>query len=112
MIVAKDDRRCLLGWQLRERCREIAMLDQLLRVRSEPRPANAADHLTHLTEPHLALVRDRRVDRDPVHPCFSRRDRLPGSPLFVSPLERILGAILCRRPVAEHRGERAEDLSI
>src|SRR6059058_3566293 len=79
---------------------------------SGARPAQAADHLTDLTQPHLALVRDRSVDRDPVHPRLGGCDRLPGCPLFVSAFERILRAILGGGPIAEHRRQSAENFSV
>src|SRR5712692_5182194 len=112
VVVPENYRRRLLWRQLRERYRQVAVLDDLLRIRGEPRPADAANHLTDLAQPHLALVGDRGVDRDPVHPCFGRRDRLPGSPLFVSALECVLRAVLGGRSIAEHGGQRAEDLSV
>src|SRR2546423_11086131 len=88
------------------------MLDDLLRVGREPWPAEAADDLTHLAQAHLALVRDGRVDRDAVDPGLGRRDRLPAGPLLVRTLERVLGAVLGRGAVTQHRRQRPEDLAV
>src|SRR5437773_5070414 len=112
VVVAEHDRRRLLRRKLGERGREVAVLDDLLRVGGESRPAKAADDLAHLAQAHLALVRDGRVDRDAMDPRFGRRYRLPCVPLLVSPLERVLGAVLGGGPVTEHRRQRAQDLSV
>src|SRR2546427_13248699 len=47
-----------------------------------------------------------------MHPRLGGRDRLPGRPLLESAFECILGAVLRRGPVAQHRRQRAENLSV
>ena len=112
VVVPQHDRSRLLRRQLGQRRSEVAVLHDLLRVGSQAGAAQAADDLADLAQPHLALVRDRRVDRDAVHPRLSGCYRLPGSPLFVSAFECVLRAVLGRGSVAEHRGQGAQNLSV
>src|SRR5207249_2152593 len=76
------------------------------------RPAHAPDDLADLAQLHLAAIRHRRVDRDPVHPGLRGRDRLPGVPFLVGALESVLAAVFRCRPVTEHRRQRAEDAAV
>ena len=76
VVVAEDDRGGLLRRQLRERCREVTVLDEHLRVGRESWPADASNDFADLAEAHLPLVRDGRVDRDAVQPRLGQPLRI------------------------------------
>src|SRR5207249_3814405 len=91
---------------------QVAAFREDLGIRREARAADASNHLADLAQAHLALVGDRRVDRDAMHPRLGGSDWLPGGPFLVSALESVLNAVLGCRSIAQHRRERAEDLAV
>src|SRR6266567_7021293 len=112
VVVPEHDHRGLLWRQLGERCHQVAVLREHLRIGSDARAADASNHLPDLAKAHLALVRDSSVDRDAMHPRLCGSDWLPGGPLLVRALESVLGAVLGGCSVTEQRGKGAQDLAI
>src|ERR1700682_5839653 len=76
------------------------------------RESDPANYLADLADAPIALVGHRCVDRDAVDPRLRWSYRLPGRPPLEGTLKCVLGAVFRGRTVAEHDGERSEDLSV
>src|SRR5260370_38501207 len=110
--MAEHDGRRLFGRQLGQSLGEVPPLDLILRIRGQLRAPDTSNHLANLAKAHLPLVRDRAVDGNAVNPGFSGSDGLPGAPFPVGALESIVCAVFSSGPIAEHRGQGAEDLAV
>ena len=108
VVMAEHYGSALLSGELGQGGREVAVV-VMVPVDWE---SEATDYFVDLANAPRALVGHCNIDRDTVNPCLGWCDRLPGGPLLESPLERVLGAIFRRRPIAKHDNERSQDFAV
>lgn len=112
VVVAQDQSSRLLGGQLSNGVDHLRAFGERGRIGRGSRPPEPLDHLAHPAQPLPPAVRDGDVDGDPVQPGLRGSVRAPGAPALVGALERVLDAVLRRRPVAQERDQRAEDAAV